>query len=283
MSFLDFEISRMLGRPIELYKFTYGPGANYFAYTNAETPVAFSGITYNPLPINRNAIQVTGTLDKTDLTVSMPHTAGLMNILTVYPPATTVLLTIYQGHANDTDVQFLPLWIGRVIGCQRKATEGSLTCQAYMTSLRRTGLRRLWMYGCPHVLYGPECMADKPGHTVSGVAIVSASLSGDLVVLPAGWNGSMAISNFPGGTLEYVGSDGNNYATTINSIASDNVTLSLAGPPFGLAPGRTVNVVWGCDHTLGGGCASQGNTVNFGGQPWIPYLDPTGIFTNSSY
>jgi hypothetical protein len=284
MSFLTFELSRLLGRPVELYKFVYGPGNSYFAYTNAEKPITYSGIVYNPLPINRSNIQVTGTLDKADLTVTMPHTAGLPNILTIYPPAQTVSLTIYQGHANDTGGEFLVMWVGRVIGCQRKASEASLTCQSFMTSLKRTGLRRLWMYGCPHVLYGTECGADKAGHTVASV-IVSISTTSDAVALPAAWSEALGwdTTHFPGGTIEYVGTDGNNYVTTINSINSDGVTLNLAGPPMALAVGRAVNLVWGCDHTVQGGCAALGNTQNFGGQPWIPYTDPTGIFQNSTY
>lgn len=281
MSFLTYELSRMLGRPIELYYFQYGPGASYLAYTNAEAAVSYLGVEYQPLPINRSAIQVTGTLDKTDLTVTMPHTADLPNLLTIYPPATTVTLKIYQGHANDTSYTFKPLWIGRVIGCQRKASEASLTCQAYMTSLRRTGLRRMWMYGCPHVLYGTECMADKSAHSISTNIVLV--LTGDRVTLTPGWFGGWTTANFLGGTIEYTGTDNNAYATTVGAIDPDNVTLTLAGPPLGLAPGRAVTMVWGCDHTLQVGCTAQDNTANFGGQQWIPYTDPTGIFQNSTY
>ena len=57
MTFQTIETSRQKGEPVTLYRFRYSETAN-FAYTDAEQAITHGGITYEPIPIMRDAVIV---------------------------------------------------------------------------------------------------------------------------------------------------------------------------------------------------------------------------------
>src|SRR5690606_25380278 len=146
----------------------------FYAYTDAETAVVFEGITYVPIPISRSAVKASGTLDKSALKVSVPINAEIAELFRIYPPAQVVTLVIRQGHIGDPDSEFLVHWSGRVLSTERKDSECEFSCEPIATSMRRTGLRRHYQIGCPHVLYGPRCRASKALATTVAEALTVA-------------------------------------------------------------------------------------------------------------
>lgn len=299
MGFSLFEISRRSGSPAELYLFKYGAGAeSHYAYTNAERPITFNSIIFNPIPITRDSFAVTGTLDRQDLSLDVPHTSEIPELVRIYPPNTPVSLAIYQGHLDDPDQEFLPIWNGRVTAVSRKASTATITCQMIFTSLRRQGLRRNWQYGCPHLLYGPACRADKPSATTTGVVTALGSTGfhgvgtgGVNTISYVGVSGGTLAAVFArlvGGTLEFTNDAGDFSATTIYDAYNDSGQdyVRCTRPlPVGLAIGDTVAFVNGCDHAMTG-CnlhtpadgSADTNIQNYGGQPWIPTKNPTNQF-----
>jgi hypothetical protein len=281
MSYEDYESSRELGDPIQLFKFIYGPDpSNYYAYTDSTEEQTVDGITYVPKPVNRDTINADGTLDKSAIKVSIDVGTEVAELFRVYPPAYVVSLIIYQGHLEDPDSEFLVIWAGRIVGCQRKGSEAELSGEPVSTSLRRPGLRRHYQYGCPHVLYGPMCRADKASKTVSATV---SSVTGATAVMTAGWSGAFAADKFLGGLFEWVNDDGLTDRRTILRISGN--TLSLSGIAAGVGGGDTVSVVLGCNHKAyaedDGDCLPlHDNIVNFGGCRWIPTKNPIGFHNN---
>lgn len=270
MTFAQREESRHQGQPVELYLFRFGVTPNaFYAYTNAEVPITFGGVTYNPVPISRNAITASGTLDKSALKLSMPINTDIAELFRVYPPAQVVTLILRQGHRDDPDSEFLVSWTGRVLGTDRDGSEIELTCEPIAASMRRTGLRRHYQIGCPHVLYGKRCKANKTAATIQRDALV---VSGNTVDLALGWNGPISYQKYIGGLLEWDGPYGPEARTILRVI--DDVRLYLSGPLPGLRAGMDVRVVLGCNHQTSDCQNLHANINNYGGQPYIPTKNP---------
>jgi len=275
MSFEAFETSRSRGAPDTLYKFTFQ--SKIFAYTDAEQPITFGGVDYLPVPIRRGSLSSSGTLDKSTLTLNMPHNTDVVELFRVHPPSDIVNLTIFQGHHEDPENQFLAVWTGRVLSCPREKTEASVVCEPVSTSMRRPGLRRRYQYGCPHALYGPQCGVDRTAFTVTALV---TSASGATIDLPNGWNGSFDSAKFVGGLAEWTVDDVTELRTILRVNAADR-RITVSGRVSGLAFGQTVKLSLGCNHLMSG-CNVFANIHNFGGQPWIPKKNPVG-FVNQYY
>lgn len=277
MTFATYETSRDDGGPVQLFLFRYGNEAGeYYAYTShaQELTVDHGGsvgeITYDPIPIQRDNINSNGTLDKSALKIGMDIGTDLAELFRVYPPSNVVTLTIYEGHIDDPDAEFIVVWAGRIVTAGREGSELVISGEPVSTQLRRPGLRRHYQYGCPHWLYGPQCGANKAAATVAGTV---ASISGSTVTLNSGWEGAFASAKFVRGMLEWTPSGGSVERRTIIAVSGD--TLSLSGIPKDLAASDSVDVVLGCNHkafsSQGGDCEGlHDNLPAFGGHPWIP-------------
>lgn len=282
MSFNARETSRTLGSPISLYFFRYGDAPDsYYAYTNAEQPVTHNfdpevgEVTFAPIPIDRGPITSSGSLDKATLEIRTPQDSLLSKVFRLHPPSQVVVLTIFNGHDGDTE--FKVGWGGRVLDCQLAGNEATFTCEPISTSLKRPGLRWNWQYGCPHVLYGEDCKADKEAATI--IASVT-SVAGALVTLPTTWAPADMKAKYIGGLAEWVNNEGRTEIRTIIRMA-DSTTLILSGFALGLLPGSSISLSFGCNHIWNEDCTNLHNNVkNFGGDPFIPTNNPIGIVNN---
>jgi hypothetical protein len=279
MSFQPLETSRDQGEPINLFLFTYGTDAGaHLAFTDAEQVVAHPtlGIEFRPIPIARGNISTTGTLDKTAFEVRTPHDSALADLFKVYPPAFTVNLRVFQGHANDPDSDFLAIWVGRVLSCGKEGSEAIFKCEPISTTMRAPGLRRHYQYGCPHELYGPQCRASQSAATIqTAVMRVDGFAS---LTLYDGWYGANDPLKFRNGLVSWQSPAGLE-KRTILGIAG-GVSLRLNGSVSGLGPGSAISVVKGCNHQMDDCAGVHGNIHNFGGQSWIPLKNPIGLVNN---
>jgi hypothetical protein len=277
VTFENIEESRDLGEPIDLFFFRYGSAANaYFAYTSGEQEFLLDGIYYTPIPIQRGKFTASGTLDKTQLEVSVPSNTDIADLFRTYPPGQVVTMLIRQGHANDPDMDFPVIWSGRVVQCERKDSVATLTGEPINTSLRRAGLRRNYQLSCPHVLYGAQCRASKIAATTTTEVI---NMTGTRVTLQDGWSGAIDPVKYVGGMIEWSAPAGLERRTILRVV--DLKTLLLSGPTTGISPGMNIDVILGCNHQMGvepqpdGDCLTLHNNIhNFGGQPWIPTSNP---------
>jgi hypothetical protein len=284
MTFAAQETSRSKGEPITLYHFQYGADfEHYFGYTDAETSIVVDGRTYEPQPIVMGNIRSSGTLERQPVKVRTPQNVRLADLFRLYPPSQVISLVQRRGHVGDPDNQFLVTWVGRVLGCERKGNEAEYTCEPVSTSLKRKILRRHYMYGCPHVLYGAQCRASKAAATSTKTVL---SVSGSWVTLASNWATADRKQKYVGGTVEWIGLGGLKEVRTIQKVEGpDQNQLLLGGEATGMVAGMSIDVILGCNR-LGGleeDClAIHGNIHNFGGFLWIPTKNPIGI-KNSFY
>lgn len=277
MTFSNLESSRQKGSPVNLYYFKYGSASSeYYAFCDSTVPVIYNSVTYNPVKIERPSFRASGSTDRTTMDIAMDFSNPLITLFKDYPPSSVIALTIYQGHIGDTE--FPVAWMGSVASWKRSGNDGILSCTPGSVSLNRTCLRRHYQMGCPHVLFGPKCNANK-----SNVSIVKqvSSLLGNAFNLAPGWVVDAQVPYYIGGTVEWVNPAGSTERRTILDITS-NVQLLLSGKTTGLAVAQNVTLIKRCNHTMDDCLNVHNNINNFGGQPWIPLKTPVGL-KNSYY
>lgn len=285
MSFQDQETSRTQGRPVNLAFIRYGTNPEaFYAFTTAEYPIVFDGVTYAPLAISIPDQTSSGGLDKQSIDIEVPISSVLAELFRVVPPSYTVALTIRQGHFDGTE--FPVIWIGRILGSAREGSVAKLLCEPSSTSLRRVALRRNYMYSCPHVLYGPKCKASLTAGTST---FLVESLTGNTVTLAEGWVAADRAPKYLGGMVRWDGQAGDIIRGVVG--LQEGRRLVLNGATNELVVGQPVRVSLGCSHNfeiVGGApvsdCADlHDNILNFGGQPFIPTENPIGTRVNLYY
>lgn len=276
MSFDDLEQSKFEGAPITLVRFTSDAVAESFRYTDVVFDVAYNGESYSPLPMSVGSVSSSGTLDKATIDVDVPGDSPVPMLFRYYPLGGIVGLTIFYGHDGSDD--YKAVWVGRVTQCSwdDAGATATLSCEPVSTSMARPGLRRNYQRLCPHALYdATSCKADKASHTRTAVV---GSISGNTIKLVDVVTGA---SQFRGGTIKWT----RNMAGQIPLIdmrmvkdVRDDITgteFVALGAVLGLAPGDTVEITHGCDHSLDACKAVFQNAPNYGGQPWIPTDNPS--------
>ncbi len=275
-----FQGSRARSEPIHLYQVVYGVGEmSRLNLTDAEEPVVAEGVTFQPVQIKHGEINASGSLDKSTVELKAPRTNPLVDLFRVYPPSQVVSVTIYRGERNDPEAEFIAIWSGRILNFAIEVNEAKFSCEPIGTSVQRPGLRRNYQVGCPHILYGPSCRANKLAATRSTVA---ETISGATVTLPAGWFAGQAPADYLSGLMEWIDPEGNRISRTILRLAdgAGSRSLMLGGLPAGLSEGMAVDVILGCNHQMSHCRNLHDNILNYGGQPWIPTINPVGNYNN---
>lgn len=265
MSFEGRETSVQEGAPVELYTFRVY-GVNYY-FTTAAEDIQIDAVTYLARPLNRTEIEETNELPRNNITVSCDRDFQMLAFYDRAPPSDVILLTISRWHRDDDEVQ--PWWSGRVINGVRQGARGQLHCESLYTSLKRIGLRRLYSRRCPHVLYGPACLAQDTLHrvqvtvdSVSGSEIDAANLA------------LFADGRFAGGHMEWEATPGQIEKRGIKTHVGSRITVTH--PIDGLTGLDTIFVFKGCQHTLADCTAEFANTDNYGGFPFMQPQNPFG-------
>lgn len=259
-------------RPIELYKFTYGPSNEY--YTSYDTNIVYLGNTYKAIPIGRSKIELKNDVSKQSIDVTIDNSE--------YPPKNwfngfvedIVSLTIFQQTESGTNV----IWKGRVVSISPEPSFIKITLESIFTSLRRPGLRARYQRNCRHVLYGPECRVTRTYHEIDVLA-TGIDVTGTIITL--GY-----ISTFPDGDFSAIAAPGdyftgllrfNDTYRTIIEQTSTTVKISKPIPLLSYTLSYTSTNVFlyrGCDKSRTRCQDRFGNLNNYGGFPFIPSKNP---------
>lgn len=253
----------------------FGP----FAFCDGEETIVRDGIAYEPWPIKHSDITASGTLDNSELTVTLAtsnattrqrsaQVESFLSAFVGYPPSQVINLTVFQGQMDDEPslVEYPAAWLGRANAPQWNDNEIVISCLPVSSSIQRPGLRRNYQLGCPHVLYGSQCRASKKTATTRrNVAAINRAT----VTLDEALTG---FANYRGGMAEWVGPQGQREVRTI--IDATASTVKLRGTVRGLTIGATLSLSLGCNHTLNHCRNLFNNVLNFGGQPLIPLDNP---------
>ena len=263
MTYATVETSTQGGRPVELYEFL--SGATYYRYTSADGDVSYGGNTYTAVPIARGAVEATSETARLALDITCARDLPVLGLFALMPPDQIVAVTLRRLHAGDGEA--ITLWMGRVLNVTLNNAAAEVHCESVYTSLKRTGLRRLYQKGCPHVVYGPGCGLDRDDFkvvrtvsTVSGTTVTVSTLSG------------YADGYFAGGYLEWESATGIFERRAIRAQTGAALTISFPLP--GLAASASVNLYPGCDHSLATCDGKFDNRLNYGGQPYYPDKNP---------
>lgn len=271
MTYSDRQNSRYSQKPVRLYLFYGSDNFGPFAYTDSESAITRSGQTYTPWVISSNDITQSGTLDKTDTTISLALGSALDAEYMGYPPSQVVNISVFEGTEGDdpTTTNFPAIWVGRVTGASPAGRELKINAIPAIATMRRIALRRNYQLTCPHALYGPKCQASEVAATVSKSVL-------DVTGPRATVNTPLADRlKFHGGMLKWTNAAGRAEVRTILSVSDSGSVITVRGHLTTLAAGTAVSVVKGCNRIWNEDCTLvHNNVVNFGGQPFIPLENP---------
>jgi hypothetical protein len=262
MTFNTYDRDRERGAPVDLYEFICGPTS--YLYTNADAPI----LGYTPIPIQRQALKTNGKFEKTNLQIRVPVDTPLSETFLPYPPPYVVKFVLRQVHLTDPDSQPLVVWSGRIISSGRERNEAVLTADSTILSFKRPGLRRNFQHGCPLLLFGNLCRANK--ESFKKVIDVAEMLDGKIIV-DAAWPLPWTHDKFRGGTLQWTSDLGTETRTI---IATTPTSFTVGGALRGVDIGTRLNLYLGCRHDMDDCRATFNNINNYGGQPWIPFKNP---------
>lgn len=265
MTFASYEESLEGGSPLTLFEFSYM--GRVLAFTNGHDDQVVGGRTYTATQMAHSDFEDTAELARNDITITTVRDNAAAELFRIAPPSETVLLTIFELHADDPDQEKKPVWSGRVMNCEWKGIAAELRCESVYTSLKTPGLRRLYQRNCGHVLYGPRCRLSNLSHQVGiGIEIVNG------ITLEAAAFAAQPDGFYDGGYIEWESEPGLIDRRAIRSHVGASITITHPLPGFGA--GEALKVYPGCDHTLAT-CASKfANSDNFGGFPNIPKKNP---------
>jgi hypothetical protein len=249
-----------------------------FRYTDSDKPITFGGDVYDPLPVKPGKVKQDGGLERVSFQITVPRNAGIAALLREFRPAHSMMLTVLQGQATDGTGLFVPRWHGRISSTKRKGEQLEIVGIPSAAALSRAGLTRNYQIGCPHVLYGPMCKADRDAATRTGTI---SSITGDQITLNSGWEGSFAKNKYVTGMVEWTRSNSRIERRRILAVAGK--TLTLSGPPTELAPTDTVSVILGCNQTVFDCVDLHNNIHNCGACPTIPNKNPLASEANNFY
>jgi uncharacterized phage protein (TIGR02218 family) len=263
MTYSANESGLQTSKPVELYEFTNGP--QVYRYTSADEDITYQSKVYESRVMSRNSIEATQEMARGALNITCERTLPLLDLFKFAPPSEVVTLLVRRIHRGDTEAA--TIWMGRILNISWRGLESVIHCESVYTSIKRTGLRRMYQKQCPHVLYSPQCGIDK---TAYGITRTVQSISGLGITLDA--MGSFAVGYFAGGYIEWEFSQDQVERRAIRDHSGAVITVNF--PVLGLSAGAQLIVYPGCDHTLATCNGKFSNVANYGGMPYIPAKNP---------
>lgn len=258
------EESLQSGEPIELYQFTFG--TNIYRCTSAKNEITMLGHVWQPEPLKRDSIDFSAEKGRNNLKIESSRQFTIADLYRIMPPSDVILLTLYRFHLGDSEA--IVIWSGRLLNVEFESSRATLVCEPITTSLKRTGLRRLYQRQCPHLLYGDSCRVNKASFAVpatlsavNGTTINSAAF------------GLYANGYFAGGFIEF-NYNGVTERRFITEHTGTQIVINI--PLLGLAASSSITAFAGCDHAKDTCHNKFNNLNNYGGFPYIPQKNPFG-------
>lgn len=262
MTYASKDTSLQDSAPILLYQFVNTTTYRYAAFP---TDVTALGYTWTHENIDPGGFGQSSEMPKDSLSIKLPITNALAATFLGGSPEGVTTLTVFRTHYDDAG--YIMYWKGRVLSSSASIGTVTLSCEPVFASMRRTGVRAVYSRPCRHAFGGAGCHVDLSPLAASGTVsavnrtAVTVSLSPEPTVSMIG-----GVMKAPDGSMR----------TIIDQSDSSHYTVSRKFPS--LAVGNTAIVYPPCNHTIGD-CVANANLGNFGGQPYIPGINP---FTNTS-
>lgn len=270
MSYVSEELSISNGSPQELFEIYYSTVAYYYTSGDTTYTDVGSGKVYRPLVLSRPNLIFSSDYGRSSLQLKVQPNADFLELFRYAPPPSVVSLTIKRLQRNDSSHEIITVWKGRILNASWDENECVITCESIRSSVQRFGLRKMFTVQCQHVLYGPDCRANKAAFESIGVI---NSISGNNITMS---NISTKVDGwFAGGYCEWTDpiSHATNRRMIVGNIMSTS-TLTLVGSPQGAIVGLTIHALPGCDHTMPTCDTKYANSINYGGMLHTPQKSP---------
>ena len=263
MAYDDLEYSQQDGDPVELYEFSQG--SSFWRYTSSAEDITKTGQVYTAEMVKRNKVAQTDDISKGGITLTFPLSNIFAKSFLSLAPEGVTTVTIWRAHFSDIVEDYIAYWKGRVLKAGADGATIAIECESVFTSLKRPGLRARYERGCRHGLYSGDCGMSMAAFKLTSAVIGVDEIGTQIIVTDAA---SYPDGNFTGGVMTH--QDGSH--RLITSHVGQVVRISK---PFATSPGATdVALYPGCDK-LKATCISKfDNLENFGGFPYIPYINP---------
>lgn len=263
MPFSSLEKSVSDSEPRELYLFTERTTGQEWRYHSGQVEdgnITFGAKIYTPAGIKRSKISNDSEEYKSKLDIDIYKNVQLVQELIQHINEYIVDITVYRLQSDDSSAI---MWTGTVSAFESNQKASRFRCDPLPSSLNRSALFRTYSVSCPYFLYDDNtCRVSKPAFkvsgtvsSVSGLSIVSSSFA----TQPDGW--------FVGGTFE----------TTLGQMmitSHTGNTITIQNSIRGLTAGYVFDAFAGCGHTTDDCKNKFSNLANYGGQPYIPDLNP---------
>lgn len=262
MSFESIELHEYDSEIFELYKITRN-GRSWY-YNSSDVDITYSGNNYISKPIVRDSVKYELQTSKAQFSVKVPIDLNFLRDYIASPPTTVTEIEILQGHFGSAEVR--QLYLARLVSVSFDVQSASLTLESIYTSIKRPCLNLKYQKNCAYDLYGRGCGVNKDDFKLeTSVTVVSATqLSNPSLA-------GFADGYFTGGLAVW-----DNYGVITNrfimSHAGDTIVIEL--PFVGLDSSATLKLYPGCDRTLATCDSKFQNSDNYGGQPFMPTLNP---------
>jgi len=232
-----------------------------------------STISFQPVAISRQNIQVGSETRTQVLQVSMPNSHPLAQVYANNLPATPGTLSIYRLQALDSTNFAQPMFYGTIKSVTYNDAGGMTDVGVFPVSqnLERQLPRFIFQSNCNHVLYDSGC-------TVNSTAFVYASTvtsTNESLVTVAG----ISAAKGTGWAISGFAFHNGNYRLVVGQSTD---TLQLILPFFENVSTQTISTFAGCDHSLGTCNVKFTNGINFLGFIQVPTSNPfvSGINDN---
>ena len=259
-------------QPIETYEFV-GSFETY-RYTTADRDVTVDGQLHTKAAIARGAVRAGDhTQDQLDVELTLPVTLDVVqDYAFLNSPAKLNLIlrafdrTVQNPAGSDiyASANGIILWSGEVSAFSVTGREAKVRVPSNFTrALAVTAPAVFYQNPCNHVLYGPQCKVNPAGFTQT--TTVGAVSSNQITVGDDGFDDNFLNA----GSIR---NDRTNERRLIVSNISNVITVNV--PFVDLLVGDTVVMRAGCDHSFTICRTKFNNTLNYGGQPFIPGDNP---------
>lgn len=258
MSYNTQEISAAAGQPVEIYRFALGQ--QVWTVTSGREAIAYQAESYQPAVIRRSGIEQSSEFARNGIDLECARDFAVAQLFAAARPNGVVSLTVFRNHLGDSE--YITWWKGRVASVVFAGSTARIRCESIFTALRRPGLRTHYQTGCRHALFDSGCGANNQAYKLAGTVASFSGLnvtSSTFLSRASGW--------LTGGYLRVAG-----VPRMITNHSGDTITLSAVLP--GLAVGVAFEAFAGCDRTFATCQSKFGNSLNFGGFPWIPIKNP---------
>jgi uncharacterized phage protein (TIGR02218 family) len=233
-------------------------GATIWRFNSGNEVVNFDSYDWEPALIKRESISQSKDKTRNEIMVSVHRSNLFARQFIAATPEQYLEFKLYRGHASFYETY----WVGSVVSFRFTEHEVEMTIAPPYRAASTTGLRRKYQKMCSYNLYDNGCFVNKLSYekvgtiaTINGKTITSQVFG----TVDNGW--------FVGGQLV-------SGITQRLIIGHTGTSITLVNAVPNLRVGDAFAAYAGCSHSYATCGSKFNNKINFGGQPWIPSVNP---------